>query len=329
MIRNKFTILFMISFLFSAEKLSKITNFSILNVDQGSTSILFESNEIEINSDDGKSNFITNDLIGLTMDEGKPQLPVYSTLFQIDPEKKYDFSFEVLESYYIENIEFENYKSDENSNYSKYPNEILYVSQPQVWRDVVLNQIGITPYSYSSETKTLEVLKSIKININEIGVSEFEFNLPDKKSRVFEEFYQSEIVNYERNTRSDEYQTPSILYICGGNSCNNGYFEDLVLWRHKQGYDVTVVPTSESGSSENAINNYISNAYSTWQNPPEIVGLVGDVGGSYNIACDYYEWGSGWYSYEGASDVRYTYITGNDLLLKLLLEEYLLIAVVI
>ena len=88
----------------------------------------------------------------------------------------------------------------------------------------------------------------------------------------------------------------------------------MVLWRHKQGYDVTVVPTSESGSSENAINNYISNAYSTWQNPPEIVGLVGDVGGSYNIACDYYEWGSGWYSYEGASDVRYTYITGNDLL---------------
>ena len=67
--------------------------------------------------------------------------------------------------------------------------------------------------------------KSMKININEIGVSEFEFNLPDKKSRVFEEFYQSEIVNYERNTRSDEYQTPSILYICGGNSCNNGYFQ--------------------------------------------------------------------------------------------------------
>ena len=84
MIRNKFTILFMISFLFSAEKLSKITNFSILNVDQGSTSILFESNEIEIKSEDGKSKFITNDLIGLTMDEGKPQLPVYSTLFQID-----------------------------------------------------------------------------------------------------------------------------------------------------------------------------------------------------------------------------------------------------
>ena len=101
------------------------------------------------------------------------------------------------------------------------------------------------------------------------------------------------------------------------------------LWRHKQGYDVTVVPTSESGSSENAINVYINDAYSTWQNPPEIVSLVGDVGGSYNIACDYYEWGSGWYSYEGASDVDILILLETTCCLKLLLEEYLLIAVVI
>ena len=98
------------------------------------------------------------------------------------------------------------------------------------------------PINIHPETKKLEVYSSIKINIIESGLSEAEYDLPSKKSRVFEEFYQSEIINYERTTRSEEYQTPSILYICGGNSCNNGYFEDLVLWRHKQGYDVTVVP---------------------------------------------------------------------------------------
>ena len=314
MSKNKIIILLFMTSLFTAEKLSKIDNFSILSETQGFTSILFEPNEVEIKSVDGKSKFVTNDLIGLTMDEGKPQLPVYSTLFQIDPSKNYEFDIEVLESYFIDQIEFENYKIDSNVNYDTYPNKSLYVSQPQVWRDVVINQIGITPYKYFPETKKLEVYSSVKINIIESGFSQVEYNLPLKNSRVFEEFYQSEIINYERTSRSEEYQTPSILYICGGNSCNNGYFEDLVLWRHKQGYDVAVVPTSESGSSENAINNYISNAYSTWQNPPEIVGLVGDVGGAYNIACDYYEWGSGWYSYEGASDVRYTYIEGNDFL---------------
>ena len=40
----------------------------------------------------------------------------------------------------------------------------------------------------------------------------------------------------------------------------------------------------------NNINNYIENACLNWENPPEIVGLVGDVGGTYNIDCDSYEW---------------------------------------
>ncbi len=314
MFKNKIIILFILTFTLGSEKLSKINNFTILNHEQGFTSILFEANEIEIKSEDGKSKFTTNDLIGLTMEEGRPQLPIYSTLFQVDPSKNYEFNIEILESYTIDNIEFENYKTDSDINYTVYPEENLYVSETQIWRDVVLNQLGITPYKYHSESKSLEVFKSIKININETGLNNNQFNLPSKKSRVFEEFYQTEIINYQRTTRSEDYQTPSILYICGGSSCNNGYFQDLVEWRHKQGYEVTVVPTSESGSSENAINNFISNAYYLWDNPPEIVGLVGDVGGSYNIACDYYEWGSGWNTYEGASDVRYTYIDGDDFL---------------
>ena len=63
-------------------------------------------------------------------------------------------------------------------------------------------------------------------------------------------------------------------------------------------------------SSESAINNYIANAYSNWDNPPEIVGLIGDVGGSYGISCDSYNWSG----YSGSSDVIYSYVEGNDLL---------------
>ena len=183
MIKNKIIILLFITSLFSAEKLSKINNFSILSQTQGFTSILFEPNEVEIKLVDGKSKFVTNDLIGLTMDEGKPQLPVYSTLFQIDPDKNYEFNIEVLESYFIDQIEFENFKSDSNENYDTYPNKSLYVSQPQVWRDVVINQIGITPYKYFPETKKLEVYSSVKINIVESGLSQAEYDLPLKRLR--------------------------------------------------------------------------------------------------------------------------------------------------
>lgn len=312
--KNNILILFLCGILLSSNQLSSLDNFTLVSSEAHEATIIFDATHIELEHKNGKSKFITNDLIGLTMDEGKPQLPVFSTLFQINPKKTYEFEYEILDSYKIDNIELENYKTDNNDTYSIYPEKSLYVSEPQVMRGVVLNQIGITPYKYYSETKELEVYKTVKINIKETGENNVEYNLPEKKSRVFEEFYMSSIINYERSTRSEDYQTPSILYICGGNSCTNGYFQDLVEWRHKQGYEVNVIPTSESGSSETAINNFISNAYNLWTNPPEIVGLVGDVGGSYNIACDYYEWGSGWNTYEGASDVRYTYITGNDLL---------------
>jgi len=312
--KYKFIFLLTIGFLFSSNQLSIKDNFTIVDSGQDFSSIIFESNDIELVIENGKSKFMTSDLIGLTMDEGRPQMPVYSTLFQINPDKTYEIDYEVIESYTLNDIELENYKTDNNDIYSVYPEKSLYVSDPQIMRGVVLNQIGITPYKYFADTKTLEVYKSVKINIRETGNSTFEYFKPQKKSRVFEEFYQNSIINYERNTRSEDYQTPSILYICGGSSCSNGYFEDLVEWRHKQGYEVTVVSTNESGSSESAINNFISNAYYLWTNPPEIVGLVGDVGGSYNIACDYYEWGSGWNTYEGASDVKYTYIDGNDFL---------------
>ena len=112
---------------------------------------------------------------------------------------------------------------------------------------------------------------------------------------------------------------PSILYICGGNSLNNSYVQELIQWRKKTGYKVTVATTTSSDNdglnndSESAIDNYISNQYNS-TNPPEIVGLIGDVNGSYDISCDFYQWGSGWSSYYGASDVKYTYIQGNDLL---------------
>ena len=82
-------------------QLSLKDNFTMVNSENGVSSIVFESNNIELDNKSGKSKFVTNDLIGLTMDEGKPQLPIYSTLFQINPDKTYEVDYEVLDSYII------------------------------------------------------------------------------------------------------------------------------------------------------------------------------------------------------------------------------------
>ena len=41
---------------------------------------------------------------GHTTEAGMPELPQFTTFYQLDPEKTYDFQLEVLDSYTIENI---------------------------------------------------------------------------------------------------------------------------------------------------------------------------------------------------------------------------------
>ena len=82
----------------------------------------------------------------------------------------------------------------------------------------------------------------------------------------------------KQNLRTEEYQKPSILYICGGSTENNSYFQQLVKWRKKQGYVVYTASTSETGGSNTtAVKNYIQGSMN-WDVPPEFVTLVGDDG---------------------------------------------------
>ena len=282
--------------------------FQISKIDNKSTEIIFNTPQIEIEKDsDGYAVFQDDDLNSFANQNEEFILPIYTSAFQMNPGFEYDIDFEVLNSYIIENIKLKNFNKNDNI---FFPEQNINLSEPQIMRGLVLGQISFTPYKYFANENKLEVFDAVQININETNSIDYDYFLPQKRSYIFEELYENFVINYSRSDRSEDYQTPSILYICGGSSINNAYFQELVDWRHKQGYVVTVVSTSETGSSENNINDYIENAYQNWENPPEIIGLVGDVGGTYNIDCDSYEWGG----YYGASDVKYTYIEGNDLL---------------
>ena len=192
---------------------------------------------------DGFSKFNTNDEVGTLENKDFPELPIYSSLFQMTPGVTYNVEYEVISSYFIENI---NFKAN-NSNNILYPSENISLSEPLIMRGLVLGQLSFIPYKYSFEDKRLEVYETVQINITESGTENFDYFLPEKRSYIFEELYENFVVNYERSDRSEDYQIPSILYICGGNSISNAYLQDLVEWRHKQGYIVTVVSTSESG----------------------------------------------------------------------------------
>ena len=142
MFYSKVIFLLFSSLLLSANLNSNKQNFTIINNEATNSTLLFTLNDPEIIQNENKHEFKNNNKLGLTMDEGNPQLPIYSTLFKINPDKNYDISYDIISSRTIENIDFKPYKGTSSNSNSIYPENNIYISEPQIMRDLVLNQIG-------------------------------------------------------------------------------------------------------------------------------------------------------------------------------------------
>ena len=148
-----------------------------------------------------------------------------STYYAVEPGKTFTVNVSIKESEVIENVEvvpFETWDSQptgvigEGVAYqqsSLFPVNIASVSDPMVFRDIVMVQVSVTPFQYNPVSKTLTVIHEIDLELVESGEIEFP-HIPQKKSREFEILYESLVVNYPSTTREGEevYQRPCLLY---------------------------------------------------------------------------------------------------------------------
>ena len=286
-----FMVAFLFSFIFSAESTlsSYNTNFhdelNLLSVD-----IEIEGNDLSSQLNDRY--YIDTEFL---YELGIVQ---FSTLYMIDEGVDYSISYNVVSSYEIEGVYIELDDQIVNNNFT--------FSEPMSMRGVDLAQISYFPIEYDTTNHSLRIIEEVEITILE---SESQQSYQQTRvvpiSREFEVLLSSMVINLNIQDRTTD-NPGSILYICGGSSADNSYFEDLVQWRREQGYEVYTANTSITGTSQSSIKDYIDDAYYTWEYPPEYVVLVGDTSGSYQIG---YSSASG-----GESDYPYTLIEGNDLL---------------
>jgi len=222
----------------------------------------------------------------------------FSTLYLVENNKNYSVQIDITSSYILENIMIE--VDDDILN-----NNIL--SDRMSMRGVDVVQITYFPFEYDANTQTLTIIEDVDITILESDNME-DINLNEHIvpiSREFEKILSDMVVNLELGDRISD-DLPSILFICGGSSASNSYLQDLIQWRKEQGYKVFIANTSETGSSFSSISNYIEDAYYNWEYPPEYIVLVGDTGGTYQVATST--------SSGGSSDYGYTLVDGDDLL---------------
>jgi len=254
----------------------------------------------------GGMKFLIDESLNL---EDTSHIPSQSMFYQVKDGVDILVSYEVDSSFSEENI-FITEEMKINTTGQYYPDKNLIISDPMIFRGVVIRQITFYPFKIDLVSGAAEIYNNVDVIIEEIPYEQHRDYQQTKISKAFEPLYQDLIINYEPSSREEDYQHPAILYICGGTSINNSYVQELIDWRHKTGYIVYTATTSETGSNASSIKSYIQNLYETLENPPEIVGLIGDTGGSYAI--DYFT--ESWSGYYGPGDMPYSLLDGDDLL---------------
>ena len=311
-------------FLICSVGLAEKTNFQLKNSNSQNTMIEFNLGDISFERKEGYH--VISGSEGNTRDVGLPELPTYTFNYSIDYNYDYEVSLNENDFTLYENIDLYPSQPIYNVNQEKtfIKNNLIY-SKDEVYPETKISfkrssirgydllTIELTPYEYNPKTKQLKVFNNLEVVISELNLRTTISNRTPR-SRVFENIYQNSVINSNDYQDSRSFQKPSVLYICGGNIASSPYLNPLVEWRHKQGYVVNVVSTSQTGSNTTDIKNYITNAYNNWQNPPEHVCLIGDANGSINVPTYTVYGGNGWSSAQGEGDHPYTLVEGNDLL---------------
>ena len=197
-----------------------------------------------------------------------------------------------------------------------YPSDPVLMSPPTKIRGVDAVMLGVTPFQYNPVTKELIVYRDLEIEVTFEGGNGL-FGDDSFRSLWFDPILKGALLNKNSlpeidysissssNSRTEDYE---YIIIVPDDPVFISWADSLKQWRIKQGIRTGVVTTTEiGGNTTTAIENYIDNAYNTWDVKPVAVLLIGDYGTSGNTIVSPI-----WDSY-CASDHIYADVNGNDM----------------
>ncbi len=173
-----------------------------------------------------------------------------------------------------------------------YPAEPIKLSEVTQVRGVDAVILGITPFQYNPVTKELVVYRDIEVEVEFEG-GNGQFGDSRLRSRWWDTLLSDIFINYDQlpsvdyssrqfagGSRATGYE---YLIICPDNPDFLSWADSIRVFRTMQGIYTGVVTTTDvGGNTTDAIENYVDNAYQTWDIPPAAVLLMGDYGTSYN-----------------------------------------------
>ncbi len=189
-----------------------------------------------------------------------------------------------------------------------FPAQNVGLYNPYILRDFRGQNMVFYPFAYNPVTHTLRVYYNMTVEMYSDGqLGENTLSRRSSEVRMDPEFgalYQNHFINYSEGLSKynavDE--TGELLIIC--HDAFMDAMQPFVNWKKQIGRPVTMVGTSVSGSTSDAIKTYIQNQYNSNPNISHIL-LVGD-----NAQVQSYYTFTGGYS--GRTDQYFGQLVGND-----------------
>ena len=277
----------------------------------------------EVTTPRGEANIISVPRTVSTAAAGEPNLPMIAVPAIIGDQQHYsirlidaqytDFQMEVAPSKgdFPRTINPDDVPYTYGEAYSTdafFPAQNVGLYDPYILRDFRGQNMVFYPFAYNPVTHTLRVYYNMTVEMYSDGqLGENTLSRRSSEVRMDPEFgalYQNHFINYSQGLSKynavDE--TGELLIIC--HDAFMDAMQPFVNWKKQIGRPVTMVGTSVSGSTSDAIKTYIQSQYNSNPNISHIL-LVGD-----NAQVQSYYTFSGGYS--GRTDQYYGQLVGND-----------------
>ena len=167
-----------------------------------------------------------------------------------------------------------------------FPENPIVLSEKDMIRGIDVVMLGITPFQYNPVQKKLIVFRDIKIEISFIGGTGH-FADDRLRSRWWDPMLSDMLLNYEslpgmdynKSFRLTDETGCEYLIITPNDTEFQNWADSIRKFRTTQGIFTNVVTLSEiGGNSASVIEDYINNAYNTWDIVPAACLLLGDYG---------------------------------------------------
>ncbi len=265
---------------------------------------------------------------GETNQEGLPSMPILTSLIILpenaDPILSIQYSsYETIENVDIAPTQPPTLEGEQSipaftqneSFYSQdifYPEKLADFQEPAIMRDIRFSQISISPVQYNPARRELRVYHDLSVSVayDFQHVTNPQTIRRPYLSEAFYPLYKSLFANFDEIFTNTEVKRGGYVIL------TKPMFVDSLAafanWKHRKGYTVRIVPTTEINTNGNPtaaqIRTFLTNAYNTWDVPPEYIMIVGDQDNTSSTGIIDYPY-SGY-----TSDHQYSMLAGTDYL---------------